>query len=183
MYRLSNSQENLVLRCEARFSRHGFVFSGFGSSGNVLHACLDAQTGRATGSKGRYSTAGKGSDHHMHFSHANLIDSCVADESWFEARYRPHGGDPKHNITATHTVFWNTRGLGPGKTPVVRSEQARHGYVIGTSGERAKVELPRRSPDRSDPEDHVEGEGRGETLVPQSLYLDQRARRLGPGTL
>lgn len=180
MYRLSNSQECLVLRSEARFSRHGFVFSGFGSSGNVLHACLDAETGRATGATGYYATAGKGSDHHMHFSHANLVDSCVADESWFEARYRPHGSDPKHNITATHTVFWNTRGLGSGSQPVVRSEQARHGYVIGTSGERAKIELPRRSPNTADPEDHVEGEGRGETLIPQSLFLDQRARRLGP---
>lgn len=179
MYRLSNSQECLILRSEARYSRHGFVFSGFGSSGNVIHASLDAQTGRATGSTGRYATGGKGSDHHMHFSHANLVDSCTADESWFEARYRPHGSDPKHNITATHTVFWNTRGLGPGKQPVVRSEQARHGYVIGTSGPRSAVELLRRSPDTSDPVDHVEGEGLGETLVPQSLFLDQRSRRLG----
>lgn len=179
MYRLTNANECLLLRCEARFSRHGFVFSGFGCSGNVLHACLDAETGRATGAAGSYATGGKGSDHHMHFSQANLIDACTAEDSWFEARYRPYGSDPKHFVTATHSVFWNTRGTGALKAPVVRSEQARHGYVIGTSGPRAGVDLQRLAPAATDPADHVEGDGRGDELVPQSLFLDQRARRLG----
>ncbi|MCU0794170.1 MAG: hypothetical protein MUE42_15275, partial [Opitutaceae bacterium] len=79
-----------------------------------------------------------------------------------------------------HTVFWNTRGTGASTAPVVRSEQARHGYVIGTSGPRSRVELPRRAPRATDPADHVEGAGRGDTLEPRSLFLDQRARRLGP---
>lgn len=180
MYRLGNSGECLIQRSEARFSRHGFVISGIGSSGNVVHDCLDAETGRATGAVGEagYATAGQGSDHHMHFSQANLIDSCTADGSWFEARYRPHGSVPKHNLTAVHSVFWNIRGTGAGDAPVVRSEQARYGYVIGTSGERSGVELPRRSPAGTDPIDHVEGEGKGDTLEPPSLFLDQLARRL-----
>jgi Endopolygalacturonase len=179
MYRLSNSGECLVQRSEARFSRHGFVFSGFGSSGNVIHACLDAETGRATGSTGGYRTAGKGSDHHMHFSQANLVDTCTAEDSWFEARFRPHGSRLPHQLTAVHSVFWNTRGTGTLNAPVVRSEQARYGYVIGTRGTRTGVELPRKAPSGTDPEDHVEGEGRGDDLVPESLFLDQRARRLG----
>jgi hypothetical protein len=31
------------------------------------------------------------------------------------------------------------------------------------------------------PADHIEGEGLGRTLFPQSLYQDQLARRLGSG--
>jgi hypothetical protein len=179
MYRFSNSGECLMQRCEARFARHGFVFLGMGVSGNVIHASLDAETGRATGSSGSYNTGGKASDHHMHLSQANLIDACTAEDSWFEARYRPYGSDPKHYLTAAHSVFWNTRGTGALKQPVVKSEQARHGYVIGTRGPRSGVELPRRASEATDPRDHIEGEGRGDELVPESLFLDQRARRLG----
>jgi hypothetical protein len=62
----------------------------------------------------------------------------------------------------------------------VRSEQARHGYVIGTRGNRSTIERPRAAVSRTDPIDHLEGEGLGDTLVPQSLFLDQRALRLGP---
>ncbi|MBC8009630.1 MAG: hypothetical protein H7067_06000 [Burkholderiales bacterium] len=179
MYRLGNTGECLIQHSEARFARHGFVISGIGSSGNVVHDCLDAETGRATGASGSYATSGKGSDHHMHFSQANLIDAFTADGSWFEARYRPYGSAPKHFLTAVHSVFWNTRGIGDGPAAVVRSEQARYGYVIGTRGERSGVELPRRAPAGTDPVDHVEGEGKGDTLEPASLFLDQRARRLG----
>jgi hypothetical protein len=183
MFRLIHAAECLIMRSEARFSRHGFMVSGIGSSGNVVHDCLDAETGRATGSTGSYATAGKGSDHHMHFSQANLFDICTGEDSWFEARYRPSGTEPRHNITAVHSVFWNTRGTGATGGAVVRSEQARHGYVIGTSGPRSAVELPRVAPAGTDPVDHLEGEGLGVTLVPQSLFLDQRAFRLGPDLL
>lgn len=180
MYLLSNAAETLVQRCEARYTRHGFVITGIGSSGNVVYNCLDAQTGRATGATGYMATGGSGSDQHKHFSQANLIDSCTADDSWFEARYRPFGSVPHHNITAVHSVFWNLRGIGPGPSYVVRSEQARYGYVIGTSGTRFDVDLPRAAPPGTDPVDHVEGAGLGASLVPSSLYVDQRVRRLGP---
>lgn len=180
LFLLANSAEVLLQRCEARFSRHGFSISGIGASGNVLHDCLDADTGRATGNTGSYNTSGSGSDLHRHFSQAILFDRCTGENSWFEARYRPHGTDPKHNLTGVHTVFWNTRGLGTSGGAVVRSEQARHGYVIGTWGNRSGVDRPRAAVSRTDPIDHLEGQGLGETLVPQSLFLDQRALRLGP---
>jgi hypothetical protein len=179
LFRLIHSAECLIQRSEARFSRHGLVISGIGASGNVIHASLDAETGRATGADGSYATSGKASDHHMHFSQANLIDSCTAEDSWFEARYRPHGGTPRHNLTAVHSVFWNTRGTGTISQPVVVSEQARHGYVIGTRGPRSAASLPRVAPAGTDPIDHLEGVGLGDSLEPQSLFLDQRARRLG----
>ncbi len=178
MYRFSHAGECLMQRSEARFARHGFVFLGIGTSGNVIYDCVDAETGYATGSTGSYRAGGRSSDHHMHPGQANLIDSCTAEDSWFEAVYRPYGSAPKHYLTALHSVFWNTRGTGSIAAPVVRSEQGRYGYVIGTRGPRSRVELPRRSPAATDPVDHVEGEGRGDTLVPQSLFQDQRARRI-----
>jgi hypothetical protein len=180
LFLIANSGEVLLQRNEAHFSRHGYSITGIGASGNVLHDCLDADTGRATGSVGSYNAGGSGSDHHMHFSQANLYDRCTGENSWFEARYRPHGSDPKHNLTAVHSVFWNTEGTGTRGDAVVRSEQARHGYVIGTRGVRSGVNRPRTAATRTDPIDHLEGEGQGDTLAPQSLFLDQRGRRLGP---
>jgi hypothetical protein len=176
MYRIQSSGENLLLHCVAEWSRHGFVFSHPASAGNVLHACLDRDTGHQAGDTGDQKTNGRGSDHHAWFSHSNLLDSCTADSSWFEASYRAWGGETKHYLTAAHSVFWNTTGSGA-FGPVVVSEQSRYGYVIGTGGSRSTVGLPRYGGDKCDPPDHVEGEGRGGTLRPQSLYLDQLARR------
>ena len=52
---------------------------------------------------------------------------------------------------------------------LIWSQQVGDGYVIGTSGPCDKVES----------DDFVEGLGKGEKLEPQSLYADQRQRRLG----
>jgi hypothetical protein len=180
MFRLINSSECLVLRCEARWSRHGFMVTSMGSSGNVFHACHDAFTGRSTGATGLQLVNGRANDHHGHFSQSNLIDACSSEESWWEARHRDAGGTPRHGLTAAHTVFWNTVGLGEGKDPAVRSEQGRYGYVIGTRGSRPRADLPRAAPEATDPIDHLEGEGRGDTLQPPALYPDQLRRRLGP---
>ncbi|MDP1580074.1 MAG: DNRLRE domain-containing protein [Candidatus Didemnitutus sp.] len=179
MYRLINTGECLIQNSEARFSRHGFMFSGMGSSGNVIYNCLDAETGRATGATGSYVTSGKGSDHHMHFSQSNLVDTCTATDSWFEARYRGTSGTVPHGLAATHSVFWNLRGTGTISDAVVKAEQARYGYVIGTRGNRSAVELPRLAAAGTDPIDHVEGAGQGDTLEPFSLFQEQRSRRLG----
>ena len=179
MYRIQNSSECLVLRSVAEFSRHGFVFSSMASSGNVLHDCLDRDTARQTGASGSMTTAGSGSDHHMHFSHSNLIDTCRADNSFFTAHYRPHGSHPQHNLTAAHSVFWNTRGSGSRFTNVVHSQQSRYGYVIGTRGPVANVRTNGSSSHKTNPVDHVEGAGQGDSLEPFSLFLEQRRRRLG----
>lgn len=183
MFLLLNSGELLLQRSTARFSRHGFSIAGIGASGMVLHECLDADTGRATGATGSYNTSGSGSDLHRHFSQAILFDRCTGENSWFEARYRPFGTAPLHNITGVHAVFWNTLGTGTRGGAVVRSEQARFGYVIGTRGNRSTVDRPRAAASRTDPIDHLEGEGLGDSLIPPSLFLDQRALRLGPDVI
>ncbi len=178
MYRLGNSNECLIVDSIAEFCRHGFVFSHMGSSGNVFRNCLDKTTGKATGSTGSYNTSGKSSDHHMHFSHSNLIDACTGDGSWFQAAYRPYGTAPLHNLTAAHTVFWNTRCLSSPDGVAVHSQQARYGYVIGTRGNVTAVRTSGHSSAKTDPVDHVEGLGDGDRLDPFSLSLDQRRRRL-----
>src|SRR5690606_19868594 len=44
MYRLNHANENLIQYSEAAYSRHGFVFSFFSTSGNVIHRCIDRYT-------------------------------------------------------------------------------------------------------------------------------------------
>jgi len=178
MYRLQNANECLVDNCRSTFTRHGFVLSHMAASGNVIHECVDKDSGRQTGNTGSQGTAGANSDHHMHFSHANLIDVCTGDGSSWEGRYRPYGSAPLHNLTAAHSVYWNTRGIGAGPSYVVQTEQSRYGYAIGTRGTRTGVLLPSYGGTKCAPLDHVEGMGLGDTLEPFSLYQDQLNRRL-----
>ncbi|MDZ4198038.1 MAG: glycosyl hydrolase family 28-related protein, partial [Kiritimatiellia bacterium] len=182
MYRISDSNDCLLERCTAAYSRHGYSISGMSASGNVLHRCADRYTSRQTGATGDERTGGRGSDHHMWFSHSNLIDACEVEDSWFEARYRGGGGSrPRHNITSAHTVYWNTLGISNSFHPFcVWSDQGRYGYVIGTRGARPEVETGpgTGAAGPTAPIDHVEGVGQGETLIPFSLFEDQIRRRL-----
>ncbi|GHC03485.1 glycosyl hydrolase family 28-related protein [Cerasicoccus arenae] len=183
MFRLDNCNECLLENCTAAFARHGYSISGMASSGNVLYRCQDIETGHQVSGSGH--TQGKGSDHHMYFSHSNLFDNCVAENSWFEARdrYYERMSKPKHNTTSAHTVFWNSEGRSNRDRPyAVWSMQAKYGYVIGTKGAASDVRTNGDYPERakvSDPVDHVEGIGQGSELYPVSLFQDQRARRLG----
>ena len=190
LYRLDDSGDNLLQDCTATFARHGFIFAEMATSGNVLYHCVDSQTARYTGSTGSVVAGGQGSEHHMHFSHSNLVDSCTADSSFFLAVYRPFGTNPKHDLTAAHSVFWNTLGrgdttwVGAEGSYVVASQQARYGYVIGTRGTRNQVltSLYYHSVDsttKTAPVDFVEGVGQGDDLAPASLYEDQVERRIG----
>lgn len=153
-----NGQDNLVRDCHAEGGRHNYDFGTMIASGNVILDCT-AKDGRL------------GSDFHMFLSLANLLDNVTCDGDFLEARaFRPWGGNPVHGVTTTQSVFWNTKGLNYSKerAVLVYSHQFGDGYVIGTSGPADKV----------DSDDFVEGEGRGESLVPRSLYLDQLHRRL-----
>lgn len=182
MYRFA-AQENLIKDTRATFARHGFVFSQMFASGNVFHNCIDKDGGKQTGLTGSMSTSGKGSDHHMHFSHSNLFDMCTVNNSSFLAAYRPYGSMPKHNLTAAHSVYWNIHGLGSWGQ-VVHTQQARYGYAIGTWGDvtAVKTSAVGDSEAKTAPVDHVEGVGSGTSLEPQSLYLDQLAKRLNDMT-
>lgn len=177
MFRMTNGNDCLVDHCLADFSRHGFVNSHAGSSGNVFHKCEDRNTKSSTGDTGYIRTGGDGSDNHMHFSHSSLWDQCHAYESWWEAVHR---GWNYQALAAAHCVYWNTSGSGSAAVnggKIVRSGQARYGYVIGTHGAQNGIEL--RKTGNSLPLDIAEGEGKGRGVSPSSLYQDQLARRLG----
>ncbi len=181
MFRLSNTAETLVRDCQATLNRHGFVLASMRSTGNVFLRCTDTDTGKQIGGGGTpQNTSGSGSDHHMHFSHCNLVDACTAHNSYFTAHYRPHGSDPKHNLTAAHSVFWNTNGQGSSWGAVVRTEQSRYGYAIGTRGTRTTIDRPTGGGSKMSPPDIVEGAGQGGSLSPFSLYEEQLARRQLP---
>jgi hypothetical protein len=188
MYRLQNSNECLVRNCIADFSRHGFVISHAGTSGNVFHQCEDRATGRATGSSpSGYITNGAGSDSHQHFSHSNLWDQCHAHNSFYTAHHRMfNGGGNPHGVTSAHAVFWNTTGSGSqyasSSNPIVRSEQLNQGYIIGTRSTDANNAYfaSVTTNGNTSPIDHLEGVNTGHLLQPASLYLDQLSLRLRP---
>ncbi len=151
-----NGQDCLVRDSQAEGGRHNFDFGTMAASGNVLLDCLTRDGVLA-------------SDFHMFLSLANLLDNVTCDGDFLEARALRPWGEPMHGVTTTQSVFWNTNGLRypPKRRVVVYSHQFGDGYVIGTRGPASAV----------DSSDHVEGVGRGDTLQPRSLYLDQLARR------
>lgn len=153
----------LLIDCTAFHTRHNYDFKSMWTSGNVIFRC-DCRDGRMP------------SDFHMHLSPANLFDSMVVDGDYLEARYRPYG-TILHGQTTTESVFWNTYGTERCSSRLIVSRQWKWGYVIGTSGPVSNVQ--RGTQDNTAPQDFLEGQGEGETLVPQSLYLDQLYRRRG----
>ena len=161
--------DNLIQRATAVEGRHNFSFKTAVANGNVI--------------RDSYASRGSlNSDFHMHLSMANLVENVSLDQDVFEADWRRDYGDPvrPHALTGTQNVFWNMNGAAPrgGSAYSVLSDQFGWGLVIGTRGAVPGVRLPV-TIGRTEPQDVVEGEGQGETLVPQSLYLDQLARRLG----
>jgi hypothetical protein len=184
-FRVSGN-ENMVRDSRSWFCRHGLVLSSMYASGNVFLRGHDKETGVQTGLTGSEPTNGYGSDNHMHFSHANLFDNCTSEGSVYLAQYRPYGSDPRHNLTAAHTLYWNTEGLGAGVKgikDVIRTTQARYGYVIGTRGTRTSVGNAANNSTadsilkKTAPLDSVEGVGQGATLSPASIWQDQFRRR------
>ena len=180
-YRVS-ANECMISNSTSYFVRHGLVFSSMYCSGNVFYKCKDIKSGIQCGSTGSEKTSGYGSDHHMHFSQSNLIDNCYTENSGFYAYYRPYGTDPMHRITSAHTAYWNISS-GGANVFCVWTQQARYGYAIGTSGT-GNLVYTKEAPSSAgtaaitDPVDIVEGESKGATLLPQSLYKDQLALRL-----
>jgi hypothetical protein len=166
MFRLRGN-DCLYQDCEAIDSRHNYSFFSMWTSGNVVHRCLARD--------GRLST-----DFHGHLSMANLFDSTTVDRDDLESVYRP-AGTVVHGHATTESVFWNTFGTSVSPANIVETRQWGWGYAIGTSGPQDGVTLG--TADNTAPEDFVEGVGIGDSLEPQSLYLDQLARRIGIGTV
>ena len=166
------TQESLYDDLTAINGRHNFTISGQRASGNVIFRS------RITNPINSLPA-----DFHAYLSMANLIDNLTIERDRFDAGDRSNNagtsGFPKHGVTTTHSVFWNTIGLAyrSDSAVIIRSDQYGWGYVIGTRGPAPLVDAPSGNP-RTAPRDYVEGMGRGASLEPQSLYLDQLRRRL-----
>lgn len=158
-------QECLVRDTRLEDGRHNVSVNMMHASGNVvLRAHLTGPS--------------KTTDFHQFLSPANLFDGTVCDGVMLETRYRGEVSSPTPGWTTVQSVFWNTRGLNYGDSTdgtstnrLISSYQLNgDGFVIGTQGPAFAVTSS----------DFVEGVGRGAALIPESLYEDQLARRLGP---
>lgn len=168
-----SGQDNLFHNVQGIDGRHPITISGAQANGNVV--------------LGGYvrSRTSLSSDFHAFLSVANLIDNITVDEDVFEAGDRSHAsgvGGLSHGLSTSESVFWNVEGLAYKSNHnsrgdvIIWSEQAGWGYVIGTRGPASKVGLG--TGIRTRPVDYLEGEGKGGTLEPASLYIDQLQRRL-----
>jgi hypothetical protein len=185
MIRLNSVNEVLVRNSRVAYCRHGILIWRMQNSGNVLHRNLDEFTGVQTSNTGSLqNTSGRASDHHGLFSHSNLFDRHVVNQSFVEAAFRGTSGTTPHAQSSSQSLYWNSEGKSyySGRAYIVHSEQAGRGYVIGTRGAvSGAINTPKLSgSDRfTDPVDRLEGIGMGDTLEPASLYEDQLRRRFG----
>lgn len=172
-------QETLIKNCSSTSARHSFAFKYSYANGNVIY--------HYTSTDPKY-----GSDFHMYLSMSNLIDNEELNGDFVESVVRPYGGTAgnRHGVTSSQTVFWNSKGnrYKSGTNYIIDSRQHGYGYIIGTQGAASNVKTTPTlmssqygSPDTA-PEDYKEGIGQGADLVPQSLYYDQLAKRLGAQT-
>jgi hypothetical protein len=170
LFELLRSSEVLIRDSTGRNGRHNFIQNwDFNTNGCVFL--------RVTSIDGRMDTGlvevtGTSEFHHS-LAMANLIDGAVSTDGWGAVNRGAESSGAGHS--ATENVFWNVRG------GFVRSLQFGWGYVIGTTDAEVLTGLDDLfgRADGTEPEDFVEGVGQGGTLQPESLYEDQRARRLG----
>ncbi len=151
------ASDNLIRESTGLNSRHNFLIQEMFSTGNVLY--------NSTSVRDILS-----SDYHRYLAHANLVDNMQLDGSVWEAFQR---GNQSVNAghTTTQSVFWNVR-PGPNGGCYIRSEQYGVGYIIGTNCNLDVAGTPQDAPN-----DFVEGQGKQDTLLPRSLYIDQLSRR------
>lgn len=161
------AQETLIQDCYAEAGRHNVSFGHMYCCGNVFLRMY-------------LKDSKQDSDFHQHLSMSNLMDNTTCDGEMIETRLRTEVSNPAPGWTSTESVFWNTKGLryadhdtqGSINTKglrIIQSYQRGHGYVIGTQGPAYAVSTT----------NFAEGIGKAAQLVPVSLYLDQRMKRLG----
>lgn len=174
LFELLQATDVLTRDCEGRAGRHNFIQNwGFGTTGCVWLRCWSREGFAITSSQVPALGQVGFSEYHHSLATACLVDDCRLDDGW--AAQNRHDWSSGAGHTATACVFWNVRGYG-----VLRSRQFGLGYVIGTEPPlRAQTSLTGTGAQGTEPEDYVEGLGRGASLRPRSLYEAQLAGRLG----
>lgn len=169
LFEVRRSSEILFKALTATRGRHNFIQNwGFGTSGCVwtgIHSKEGLAINNGVQQRGN-------SEFHHSLAMANLIEDSTIDDGWAAVNRHTFSSGAGH--TATQNVFWNLRGQGQ-----ITSGQFGQGYIIGTSPD-LKVLHEHRfyTLFGAQPIDEAEGLGRAQSLEPQSLYLDQRQRRL-----
>jgi len=175
LFEVSQSSEVLFADLLARNGRHNFIQNWeFGTSGCVFLRC-HSEGSVAYLQHGFPSPMPAYSEFHHSLAMANLIDDCTLDDGW--AAINRGQWSSGSGVSATESVFWNPSGAGR-----ILSKQAGHGYVVASEAMDVDTSLsaPHFFPqEMTAPQDFVERIPTESELEPQSLYEDQRARRLG----
>ncbi len=182
LFQLSQTNEVLVRDSTGRDGRHNFSVNwDFGSSGNVFQR-IESSGGLVCSSLENQlsNNCSLGpSDFHHALAIANLFDHAIIDDGLQVGNRQEWSSGAGQ--TGTQNLFWNISGDGD-----VYAYNQDVGYVIGT-GSNINVSTnlglgtwpqSHLSPGTA-PEDYTELLGDAEVLLPQSLYDDQLAKRLG----
>ena len=174
LFNLNGGQDHLLKDNAAEGGRHNYIFNSFVTTGNVIHNNTSINARLA-------------SDFHAYLSVANLVDQMRLDRDFLQSVNRgTTSGGAGH--TTTQSVYWNTIGLAyvrPNFPYLIETAQYGWGYVVGTQSTTGAIGVVTDSISNNywatlggdEPLDFVEGVGQGASLTPQSLYLDQLARR------
>ncbi|WP_066477173.1 MULTISPECIES: glycosyl hydrolase family 28-related protein [unclassified Sphingomonas] len=154
-------QDHLIRDSVTEGGRHNFQITDMSASGNVI---LGGSTINSEGTN----------DFHVALSHANLIDGVTTIGNSWQTINRGSTSNGA-GITGTQNVFWNVIKGDTASGIFIQSEQFAWGYIIGTRGNTASVDVG--GPTISAPSDWVEALNNGVNLAPTSLYLDQKAKR------
>ena len=172
LFEVSRSGEVLVRDSVGLDGRHNFIQNwDFGTSGTVFLR-VESARGQCRDSPGLSVPIPCFSEFHHSLAMANLIDSSVLLDGWFGGNRLDMSSGAGH--TVTETAYWNVRGPG-----LLASWQYGHGHVIGTEQLTVTTAVGTGVTAGTEPEDWVEGKGKGDGLEPGSLYEDQLARRPG----
>jgi len=177
LFEVSRSSEVLFRDLAGIAGRHNFIQNwDFGTSGTVWLRTTSREGFAASTDNESFGLVGL-SEYHHSLAMANLVDDSTTDDGWGAVNRRGWSSGAGHS--ATQNVFWNLRGEG-----IVRSFQYGEGYVIGTAPTLdVQAEVGGDwdlfgAGDGTSPDDFLEGIGEAASLRPQSLYEDQRARRV-----
>lgn len=175
LFEIRQSSEVLTRDSTGTAGRHNFIQNwGFGTTGCVWLRCTSRE-GRILFAKWDPIGGVGPSEFHHSLATANLVDNSTIEDGWAAGNRGSESSGAGHS--AHENVFWNVQGHG-----LIRSLQYGNGYVIGTRGVQVTTSLSYQSIGLSGQgtaaEDLVEGRDEGATLVPASLYEDQRMRRL-----
>lgn len=178
LFEVRQSGEVLFRDCVGKAGRHNFIQNwDFGATGIVWLRCHSEGGQNVTRGGNLELPVRADSEYHHSLAMANLVDQCTIVDGWGAGNRGTESSGAGHS--ATQCVVWNVNGNGNGR---IRSFNYGNGYVIGTTAATVYTASDIQFGDLNEgtqPNDFTEHLNNGAALMPQSLYEDQRLRRLG----